>query len=125
MAKYTLIHGDDVESKGSNGTFKMFKEPLDARQVTLSLRTFPARSGPSGGHKHEQIEEVMYVVSGELSVKLDDEVVELKAGDALRISPETMRAYRNDSGEEAVTAIASPVLPDQKSDGVHEADFWK
>lgn len=128
MARFTLVHSKDIENRAEKGVFKMFKGPLEAEQVTISYRTFPPKSGQrdSGkAHKHEQIEEVVYLVSGELLVKLDDEIITMRAGDALRISPEVMRAYQNDGSEETIAVIASPVLADQKSDGIHAEDFWQ
>lgn len=127
MPDYTLVHIENVENKASSGTFKMLKKDLEAKQVTLSIRSFPPHSGQrgGGGHKHEQIEEVFYVLRGELIVKLDDEEVSVKQGDAMRIAPEVMRAYQNDSDEEAIIVLASPVLANQRSDGIHDENFWK
>jgi mannose-6-phosphate isomerase-like protein (cupin superfamily) len=48
------------------------------------------------GHRHENAEEVYVVVSGSGRVKLDDEVVELKRLDAIRVSPEVMRQFEAD-----------------------------
>jgi quercetin dioxygenase-like cupin family protein len=122
---YTLTNLDAVENRAQVGRYKMFKKNLGSKQITISLRAFPAHSGPTGGHRHELIEEVLYVVGGNLSVKLDNEVVDLKTGDALRISPDVMRAYRNTSDKEVITIIASPILPGQRSDGIHDDDFWE
>jgi len=119
MANYKLVHSADVESRGSGGVFKMFKKDLEAERVALSYRTFNAHSGPSRGHKHEEIEEVMYIVSGNLQIKIDGEVVGARAGDVIRFAPQAMRAYKNEGDEEAVTIIASPILPDQRSDAIH------
>jgi len=43
------------------------------------------------GHKHGDQEEVYVLVSGSARVKLDDEIVELKPWDAVRIGTDTMR----------------------------------
>ena len=43
------------------------------------------------GHTHNVQEEVYIVVEGSARLKLDDEIVELKPWDAVRISKETMR----------------------------------
>jgi mannose-6-phosphate isomerase-like protein (cupin superfamily) len=45
------------------------------------------------GHRDEQEEELYVVVAGSGRVKLDDEVVELRQWDALRVAPETMRSF--------------------------------
>lgn len=126
MKDYTLVHSADVDNRAPNGEFKMLKSDLGSKQVTLSTRIFPAHSGQrgGGGHKHQKIEEVLYVVKGELIVKLDDEEIQLHSGDALRIGAAVGRAYQNDSAEETFVVITSPVLPGGKSDGVRLEDFW-
>jgi mannose-6-phosphate isomerase-like protein (cupin superfamily) len=43
------------------------------------------------GHTHNEQEEVYIVVDGSARLKLDDEILELKPWDAVRISKETMR----------------------------------
>jgi mannose-6-phosphate isomerase-like protein (cupin superfamily) len=43
------------------------------------------------GHTHNEQEEVYLVVDGSARLKLDDEILELKPWDAVRISKETMR----------------------------------
>ena len=43
------------------------------------------------GHTHNEQEEVYIVVEGSARLKLDDEILELKPWDAVRISKETMR----------------------------------
>lgn len=43
------------------------------------------------GHTHNEQEEVYIVVEGTARLKLDDEIIELKPWDAVRISKETMR----------------------------------
>ena len=43
------------------------------------------------GHTHNKQEEVYILVAGSARLKLDDEIIELKPWDAVRISKETMR----------------------------------
>lgn len=44
-------------------------------------------------HRHDEAEEIYVVLSGSGRVKLDDEIVELRALDALRVAPKVTRQF--------------------------------
>jgi mannose-6-phosphate isomerase-like protein (cupin superfamily) len=67
------------------------REPLETESTAISyLRLAPGERVP-WGHTHKQQEEVYVVVNGSGRVKLDEDLVDLKQWDAVRIPPETMR----------------------------------
>jgi quercetin dioxygenase-like cupin family protein len=71
--------------------FRMAGEALGCERAGVSyFRLAPNFRGP-GGHRHEEQEEIYVLVRGSARIKLDDEVVELKPLDAVRIHPDTMR----------------------------------
>jgi mannose-6-phosphate isomerase-like protein (cupin superfamily) len=98
MAGYTKLNlKEDVEDKAQtygmapNLEFRMAGEPLGAEESALSyLRVAPNFRLPFG-HTHRTQEEVYLVVAGGGRIKLDDEVVELKRWDLVRIPKETVR----------------------------------
>jgi mannose-6-phosphate isomerase-like protein (cupin superfamily) len=55
------------------------------------------------GHHHKEQEEVYVVIGGAGRVKLDDEVVDLRRWDALRIPHDTMRNL--EAGDEGIELI--------------------
>jgi mannose-6-phosphate isomerase-like protein (cupin superfamily) len=59
---------------------------------------------PPWGHTHSEQEEIYLLASGTARVKLDDEVIDLKAWDAIRIPPGVMRAF--EGGDEGAEIIA-------------------
>ena len=64
------------------------------------------------------------MVSGTLEFKLEDEVIEVGAGNVVRISPEVVRSVWNEGPEDAVLILVSHRLVDQ-SDEVELVDgFW-
>ena len=71
----------------------------------------PQHTGGKGsyGHRHKEQEEVYFVASGKLQFKLDDDVVELERGAAVRVAPETWRSVWNDEPEDAELIIVSKV----------------
>lgn len=74
------------------------------------------------GHRHSHAEEVMYVVSGSGRAKLDNEIVEIVAGDVLRLGPEVMRCF--EAGAEGIEVlIFGQKVPGDESEIVH--DWWQ
>jgi mannose-6-phosphate isomerase-like protein (cupin superfamily) len=98
MAGYTLKNlKDDVEDSATKYGLSpalethFAREPLVLQNSGVSyLRLAPGERVPFG-HTHKEQEEVYVVVNGAGRVKLDDEIVDLRQWDALRIAPETMR----------------------------------
>ena len=96
MAKYTKLNLKEVEDQapkfGMEGLeFRTARDPLELENAAASyLRLDPTFRMPFG-HKHQQQEELYVLLSGSARIRLDDEVLELKPFDAVRIAKETMR----------------------------------
>jgi mannose-6-phosphate isomerase-like protein (cupin superfamily) len=67
-------------------------------------------------------EEIYVVVNGSMRVKLDDEVIELKQWDAVRVAKETMRGF--ESGPEGVEIIAIGAPNTGPGDAEVEEGWW-
>jgi mannose-6-phosphate isomerase-like protein (cupin superfamily) len=110
MAGYTLKNLKDVEdmapkfdmSPGLEGRFA--RDELDAEQSGISYQRLAASFRMPFGHRHKEEEELYVVVGGNRRIKLDDEILELKQWDTLRIAPETMRCL--EGGPDGVEVIA-------------------
>lgn len=96
-APYTLVKLKDVEDMAPAGGMspnleaRFARRPLELAQSGVTyFRMAPGFREPFG-HRHNTQEEVYVVVSGSMRCKLDDEIVELGAWDAIRIAPQTMR----------------------------------
>src|SRR6266516_3319747 len=74
------------------------------------------------GHKHKRQEEIYIVVSGSLRAKLDDDIVELKQWDAVRIGQDTMRAL--EAGPEGAEFIAIGAPNTGPGDGDTVMGWW-
>jgi mannose-6-phosphate isomerase-like protein (cupin superfamily) len=72
------------------------------------------------GHRHEQAEEVTVVLSGGGRVRLDDEIVDIGSGDAIRISPPVARAF--EAGPEGLEYIVFG--PQHHADGELLHGWW-
>jgi mannose-6-phosphate isomerase-like protein (cupin superfamily) len=95
---YTKLNlREDVEDQAPNFElspqleFRSARVPLGTQNAAISyLRVAPGYRLPFGHHHAEQ-EEIYVLVEGSARIRLDDEVVELRPFDAVRIDRETMR----------------------------------
>ena len=96
---YTIKNLAAVEDAAVKGGFSEMGEArfargaLDAEATGLAYHVLRPDMRQAFGHRHDDAEEVNVVISGSGRVKLDDEIVELKPLDALRISPEVTRQF--------------------------------
>jgi mannose-6-phosphate isomerase-like protein (cupin superfamily) len=114
MAGYTLQNLKEVEDQAPNFGLsphlesRMARVPLELENSGISyLRLAPGFRFPFG-HTHNVQEEVYVLVNGSARAKLDDEVVELKAWDALRVPKETMRSFEAGSDGAELLAVGAP-----------------
>jgi len=86
----------------------------------------PAGSGGKGsyGHRHKTQEEIYYVISGTLQFKLEDEVIDVPAGSAVRVAPAVTRSIWNEGPGDAALVICSVRLEDPHADGELVDGFW-
>jgi uncharacterized cupin superfamily protein len=79
-------HQEDLEARFAS-------RALDCERAGFSFqRIKPNRRSPFG-HRHTEQEEIYVVVGGSAKVKLDDDIHELGTMDAVRVAPETTRAF--------------------------------
>jgi len=71
-------------------------------------------------HRHRDAEEIYVVLSGDGRVKLDDELVDLSALDAVRVGPGVTRAF--EAGPDGLEVLVFG--PRVEGDGEMVQDFW-
>ena len=69
------------------------------------------------GHKHAGQEEVYVVLSGSARIKVEDEIVELDAWDAIRFDKDTMRDVQAGPGRRRVPGLRCRRRPRRRRDG--------
>jgi mannose-6-phosphate isomerase-like protein (cupin superfamily) len=124
---YTVVNLKDVEDAAPSGGLapnleaRFARKPLGLERSGLTyFRMAPGFREPFG-HRHGTQEEVYVVVSGSMRIKLDDEIVELRAWDAIRIRPETIRSREGGpNGAEMILFGA----PQAEGDGELLREWW-
>ena len=129
MPGYTVRKREEVRNvfEGSYpGEFRMFTYEIDAEQVAFTYRLMPQHTGGKGsyGHKHKTQEEIYFVMSGKLLFKLDDDLIELGPGSAVRVAPEVARSVWNEGPDDAVVVICSVRVDDSRADTEIVEGFW-
>jgi len=129
MADYTLVNlKTDVEDQAPKFGFAPNLESRFARR-TLQLeksglsyyRVAPGYRIPFGHHHGEQ-EEVYLIVAGSARMKLDDEIVDLKQWDALRVPAEVTRGFEAGPDGAEIVAFGAPSTENQDAEMVQ--DWW-
>lgn len=123
---HTQINLTDVEDAalasglGHRWEARVAREDLAAEQTGLThFRLRPGKRSPFM-HRHKRAEEVYVILSGTGRIKLDDEIFDVHALDAVRVAPEVARAF--EAGPEGLEFIAFG--PHHNADGEPVNDSW-
>ena len=110
MAAYTVKNLKEIENQGvkfgldeNDIEVRMAKDPLECSACGLSYLRLDAGYRPPFGHRHKTQEEIYILVNGSARMKLDDQLVDMQPFTAVRVSPETTRAY--EAGPEGAELI--------------------
>ena len=128
MADYTHLNLKEVEDQAPKFDlspqmeFRSARVPLELQNAGVSyLRVAPNFRIPFG-HHHNVQEEVYVLLNGSARLKLDDDVIELKPLDAVRIHRETMRNL--EGGPEGAEVIAFGAPNTGPGDGPMTQGWW-
>jgi len=128
MANYTKLNlRQEIEDQSPKFgihemEFRSARVPLELENSGLSfLRLDPNYRVPFG-HHHNQQEEVYILVAGSAKLKLDDELLELKPWDAVRVHKDTMRNFEAGPDGAEIIAFGSPNAG--PGDGPMTQEWW-
>ena len=93
---------------------------LGAEQTGMNYLIVKPNQREPFAHRHGQAEEIYIVLEGAGRVKLDDDLVELVALDAVRVSPGLTRCF--EAGPEGLTVLIFG--PRVEGDAELVQDFW-
>ena len=122
---------EDLEDLGSNFggaadlEFRLATKALDLEESGLSYQRIPSGYRFPYGHTHQRQEEVYVVTRGSGRMKLDDDIVELKQWDAVRVPAGTWRGYEAGPEGLEILVIGAPNLGESPRDDVEgRRDWW-
>lgn len=126
MSRFATVNLLDVEDSigerlpGVEGRFG--RTHLDSRDLGISHFHYAANVRSPMAHSHREQEEAYVVVAGSGRLLLDEEIIELRPWDAVRVAPEVVRAF--EAGPEGLDMIAVGGPRPADGDGEMTAATW-
>lgn len=103
------------------GEAHFVREELGAESTGLAYHVLKAGKRQPFGHCHDKAEEIYVVLSGGGRMRLDDEIVDVTALDAIRVAPSVKRAF--EAGPEGLSLLVFG--PHHEKDGEILNGFWQ
>jgi quinol monooxygenase YgiN/mannose-6-phosphate isomerase-like protein (cupin superfamily) len=102
-----LAEAEDQAAKygyGEMGEARFVSDDLDAERTGVSHQVLRPGKRQMFAHRHHRAEEVYVVLSGSGRARIEDEIVDLRALDAIRVGPEQTRAF--EAGPDGLELLA-------------------
>jgi len=129
MSGYTKLNlREEVEDQAPNFGLegkieaRMARVPLQLEHSGISYQRLAPNFRLPFGHRHKTQEEIYVLINGSLRARLEDEVVELKPFDALRVHKDTMRSFEAGPEGAEMIAVGAPHTGPGDADTVQ--DWW-
>jgi mannose-6-phosphate isomerase-like protein (cupin superfamily) len=130
MTDYTIKNLREVEDAAPN--FGMAPDmqarfasgELGLSESGVSLQRLAPNATQPFGHSHNKQEELYVVLDGSGQAKLDEEIVELTAWDALRVAPEVTRAFSAGPDGLEFLAFGAPAVGSPREDVDAKPGWW-
>ncbi len=126
MSAYTIKNLMDIEDSASGrapGVQARFaRGHIDSEHIGLTRISYEPDTRSPMGHSHREQEEVYLILSGSGRIKLDDDIIDLRPWDVVRVAPTTVRGFH--SGPEGLDLIAIGSARPEGGDGVPAPEVW-
>lgn len=101
---------------------KFLKDELGLTSMEVSINKMPPGGGMPFHHRHQESEELYFFIKGKGQFQIDGQIIEVTEGTAIRVAPEGVRVWRNNSNEDlyylVIQAKANSLDVSSISDGV-------
>jgi mannose-6-phosphate isomerase-like protein (cupin superfamily) len=124
MSSFTVTNLKDAAASTSAPPgleARLAREQLDSEHLGVSYFRYDPGVRTPFGHRHRVQEEAYVVIAGSGRAKLDDEIVELRQWDVLRVAPRTARALEAGPDGLELVVVGSDRSED---DGEGVEGFW-
>jgi mannose-6-phosphate isomerase-like protein (cupin superfamily) len=124
--QYSLVNLVEVEDAalangfGDRWEARVAQTALGARQTGVTHFRLQAGKRSPFMHRHAAAEEIYVILGGTGRMKLDDEIIDVRTLDAIRVDPEVARAF--EAGSDGLEFLA--VGPRHLGDGEAVDDAW-
>jgi uncharacterized cupin superfamily protein len=95
---------------------------LDSEHLGVSHFRYAPGFRAKDGHSHEVQEEAYVILGGSGRIRLDDEIVELRCWDVVRVAPGVVRGF--EAGPEGLEVLAIGSDKPEGGDGALVKDRW-
>jgi quercetin dioxygenase-like cupin family protein len=130
MEGYTVVNLRELEDQAPKLGFSPTLEarfaaaPLELENSGVSLQRLAPRARAPFGHRHKTQEELYVIVGGSARVKIDDDVVELKTWDAIRVANDRMRCFEGGPDGAEFLAFGAPRTGSVAEDVEMTPNWW-
>jgi len=125
-AKFTIKNLKEVEDsaaeRGPEIEARFARKHLDSEHLGVSYFRYGAGYHAPYGHRHREQEEAYVVVAGAGRIKVDDELVDVRQWDVIRVAPAVVRGF--EGGPQGLELIAIGSDRPEGGDGEMVQDFW-
>jgi mannose-6-phosphate isomerase-like protein (cupin superfamily) len=125
MSDYTITNLKEIDDSAADTPeveARFGRKHLDSEHLGVSYFRYGPGFRSRIGHSHREQEEAYVVVSGSGRIRLNDEIVELRQWDVVRIAPSTVRAL--EGGPDGLEINAVGADRPEGGDGVPVQDWW-
>jgi uncharacterized cupin superfamily protein len=128
MSEYTVKNLKEIENSAVRFGLapdleaRFASSALELEQIGISYQRLAPNFRTPFGHRHKEQEEIYILVAGSGRMKLNDEIVELRGWDAVRVPAGTTRGF--EAGPEGATLIAVGAPGPNAADAEIFPDWW-
>jgi mannose-6-phosphate isomerase-like protein (cupin superfamily) len=128
---YTQVNlKDDVQDQAEgfglapNMEARFATDDLDMSQGGVGYERFAPNFRVPFGHTHKEQEEVYVVIGGSGRVKIDDDIVDFREWDILRMAPGTWRCFEAGPEGAEILAFGAPHVEDRRAEAEMQPGWW-
>jgi mannose-6-phosphate isomerase-like protein (cupin superfamily) len=123
MSAFTKVNLMELEAGGSGNVEARFaRKHLESEHLGISYFRYEPGHRNTTGHRHREQEEAYLVVGGSGRLRLDDEIVDVRKWDVVRVAPATLRAF--EAGPEGLEVVAVGSDRPEGGDGERVEEWW-